>query len=138
MPLFDYKDKQDIKDLAQTSVNDTEFNQKVPRLLHEIRLEKPAFLPEIYRQDICNSFVVLALKNNNRIVKQDGAFILCGLIDKENLLNEYRYKVKRKTVVLLIDKKKTILDDLNRFSINNATLFPEIDKVSEYIKYKYN
>ncbi len=138
LPLFDYKDKQDIKNLAQTSVNDTEFNQKVPRLLHEIRLEKPAFLPEIYRQDICNSFVVLALKNNNRIVKQDGAFILCGLIDKENLLNEYRYKVKRKTVVLLIDKKKTILDDLNRFSINNATLFPEIDKVSEYIKYKYN
>ena len=138
LPLFKYDDKQRIKYWAENAHDDVEFNNNVPRLLHEIRLEKPAFLSEIFKEDIIKSFVVLALKNNNRIVKQDGAFILCGLIDEDDLLNKYRYKSHKKTVVLLIDKKKKTLEALNRFSINNSTLFPEIDKVSEHIKKKYS
>ncbi len=137
LPLFDKNDQEMIKSVALLSKTDEEFNNQVPKLLHEIKLEKPAFLHKIHREEICDSFVVFAIKNNNRIIKQDGAFILCGLIDKDNHLNEYRYKENNKTIVLMIDKKEKILENLNKLSINRATLFPDIDNVSKYLKEKY-
>lgn len=58
-----------------------------------------------------------------------------------NLLNDYmqkfRYREHNKKVVVLIDKKKKILEQLETFSINRASLFPEIECVSEYLKNKY-
>ena len=106
-------------------------------MLHEVRLEKPAFLSQIKKDQVLDSFVVYALKNNNRIVKQDGAFIICGLADNYGMLNKYKYQNKNKRVIILIDKKKKILEDLDRISINHSTLFPEIECVSDYIKNQY-
>ena len=34
-------------------------------------------------------------------------------------------------------KKESILTELDRIGINKSTLFPEIDKVADYIKEKY-
>lgn len=137
LPLFKYKDQKEIKTQAELSANDGDFNDNVPRLLHEVRLEKPAFLPQIIKDEILDSFIVYALKNNNRIIKQDGAFILCGLADNYDVLNKYKYQEKNKRIIILIDKKKKILNDLNRISINHSTLFPEIECVSDYIKNQY-
>ena len=114
-----------------------DFNKKVARLLHEVRLEKPAFLSEIKKDDLVSSFIVYALKNNDRIVKQDGAFILCGLPDGERSLEEFRYRENGKKVVILIDGKKKLLEQLETFSINRAALFPEIECVAEYLRNKY-
>lgn len=116
------------------------FNKRISRLIHEVRLEKPAFQAEVLKEDLISNFIVYALKNNKRIVKQDGAFIICGLLDeKDNSLNNFRYKNNGKTQILLIDpnKKKNILRQLSTFSINRATLFPEIDFVANYIKERY-
>ena len=44
---------------------------------------------------------------------------------------------KNKKIVILLSNKKKILDQLETFSINKATLFPEIDSVANYIKNKY-
>ena len=107
------------------------------RLLHEVRLEKPAFLSEIKKDDLVSSFIVYALKNNDRIIKQDGAFILCGLSDGNRSLEEFRYRENGKKVVILIDGKKKLLEQLETFSINRAALFPEIECVAEYLKNKY-
>ena len=107
------------------------------RLIHEIQLEKPAFSPEICRDDLLRNFIVYAQKNNSRIIKQDGAFILCGLSDEASLLNGFRYKEHEKAKIVLIEKKKEILNQLEAFSINHATLFPEIECVAEYLKSKY-
>lgn len=107
-------------------------------MIHEVRLEKPAFQPEINQNDVLNSYIVYALKNNNRIVKQDGAFILCGLDQRHDFLEKFRYRQRGKKVVVLIDKKKKILEQLETFSINRASLFPEIECVSEYLKNKYS
>ena len=138
LPLFSRKIQNDIRDFALHSKNDDEFNKKIPRLHHEIRLEKPAFLPEIIKEEVTDSFIVYAVKNNNRIVKQDGAFIICGLIENSEALNKYRLKEDEKRVILLIDNKEQILKSLDNLSINKATLFPEIECVTEYIKNKYS
>ena len=54
---------------------------------------------EIKKDDLVSSFIVYALKNNDRIVMQDGAFILCGLPDGERSLEEFRYRENGKKVV---------------------------------------
>lgn len=122
---------------SDPTVSQHDFNKKVARLLHEVRLEKPAFLSEIKKDDLINSFIVYALKNNNRIVKQDGAFILCGLPDGSKTLEEFRYSENGRKVVLLIEGKKKFLEQLETFSVNRAALFPEIECVAEYLKNKY-
>ena len=75
----------------------------------------------------------------NRIVKQDGAFIICGVNNNpEHIINKkLRLKSNDKNIVVLIDKKDSVLKELDLLSINKSTLFPEIDSVSDYIKLKY-
>lgn len=112
------------------------------KLLHEVRNEKPAFEDHITRDVINQCCFVVANKKNERIVNQDGAFILCGLIDINNFvteINKYRYSEKQREQVFVVpkDKKKEILAVLDSLSINKARLFPEIEDVALYIKEKY-
>lgn len=107
-------------------------------MLQEVRFEKPAFQPEIKKEHITSNYVVHALKNNKRIIKQDGAFIICGLGNAVHSLSKFRYESHGKKVVVLLSNKKKILAQLDGYSINRATLFPEIECVSEYIKKKYS
>lgn len=138
LPAFSYDTQQKFLNLAlDPSITKKEFNKKTTRLLHEIRLEKPAFGADINKLDLLKNIIILANKNNNRIVKQDGAFILCGLSDDFNALNEFRYKKKGKAIVILVSNKKKILEQLSTFSINYATLFPEVDCVANYLKNSY-
>ena len=119
-------------------ISKLQFNDEIARLIHEVRLEKPAFQPEINKKDVLDSYIVYALKNNNRIVKQDGAFILCGLDNQRGFLEKFRYKQHGKKIVILLEKKKKILEQLEHYSINHASLFPEIECVAEYLKNKYS
>lgn len=141
IPLFDNDIQMQIHDFAtDTSLAKLDFNKKVARLLHEIRTEKPAFQGEIDKEDLLRSVIVQPLKDNSRILKQDGAFILCGLArDCVNLkVNDLRYKERSgKYRVFIVTDKEKILSQLDAFSINRATLFPEIDEVAEYIRNKY-
>ena len=139
LPVFSYNLQRQICRLAEDkTIDNEEFNRLVGRLIHEVRLEKPAFQAEINKSDVLNSYIVYALKNNSRIVKQDGAFILCGLRNTTHSLEEFRYREKGKKIIVLIAKKKRILEQLDNFSINRAALFPEIECVSDYIKDKYS
>lgn len=90
------------------------------------------------KDDILSSYIVYALKNNSRIVKQDGAFILCGLSAGQGSLEEFRYREHGKKIIVFLEKKKRILEQLENFSINRASLFPEIECVAEYLKAKYS
>lgn len=139
LPAFSYEKQQEFLHLAEDPLMSNEdFNNSVGRLIHEVRLEKPAFQSEINKKDLLTSYIVYALKNNNRIIKQDGAFILCGLSNDIGALESFRYKEKRKKVVILVDKKKKILEELKSYSINRASLFPEIECVAEYLKGLYS
>ena len=140
LPVFSYQNKEDFREMALEPLSKKEFNKKADRLVKEIRTEKPGFSATIDKEDLLNSYIVLAVKNNRRIVNQDGAFILCGLLDRKELLNKYRLMMNGKKVVFVIDKKhkKDILEDLKQCSIHYATLFPEIECVADYVKKKYS
>lgn len=138
LPILNKETRNKFRGIAKNDkISDEQFNDEVKRLIHIIRLEKPSFKPEIAKNDVLNSHIVYALKKNNRIVKQDGAFILCGLRDDAGFLEKFRYEEDEKKLIILIKDKQKILNQLEDFSINRATLFPEIECVSEYIKNKY-
>ena len=139
LPTCTTEKQAEIREQAvKAKIDDTLSDAVISRLIQEVRLEKPAFHAGIKREDVLGSYIVCALKDNNRIVKQDGAFILCGLSADRNALGKFRCKVNGRTVVILLRKKQQILDELERYSINRATLFPEIECVAEYLRAKYS
>ena len=42
----------------------------------------------------------------------------------------------KERLIIKSSEKKSILDELDNLGINKSTLFPEIDKVADYIKEK--
>ena len=139
LAAFDSDSKQQFYRLATDwKISDEEFNRSVSNLLHEIRLEKPAFKAGIHKEDLLSNIIIWAIKSNPRIVKQDGAFILCGLGDCLTKLEKFRLKRGNRKVVIIVENKQKILKQLSTFSINEATLFPEIDKVADHIKKSYS
>ena len=136
LPLFSYEEQTSLMDyLYKPNGN----NNLVERFIHEIQTEKPGFKDKIRVSDLESCFVVLTKKDNNRIIKQDGAFIICGVNNNpEYIINKnLRLKYDDKNIVVLVDKKDSVLKELDLLSINKSTLFPEIDSVSDYIKLKY-
>ncbi len=141
LPIFNAKEQAELLyDAGAGTKDDEEFNQKHRRLLYEIKQEKPAFQDEIKKETITNNYFVVSLKNNQRILKQDGAFIICGLsedkYEKSHTLAKLRLEEKGKKIVCICDRKKEILEELDIYSVNKAALFPEIDTVAAYIKEK--
>ena len=138
LPLFSYEEQITLMDNLYVSQNDN--SNIIERFIHEIQTEKPGFINRINRSDLENCFIVFAKKDNSRIVKQDGAFIICGMNENpEKMINQnLRLCHKDKPVLVFVTNKREILKELDLLSINKSTLFPEIDYVSEYIKLKYS
>ncbi|WP_222101637.1 FRG domain-containing protein, partial [Paenilisteria newyorkensis] len=118
-----------------------EFNadEDVERLVHEIQSEKASFLPKIVRSDLRSNYIVLPTKDNKRIIQQDGAFIACALnmFDAEDI-NQLRAGQNKKVILTIKSSNKdTLRETLNLFGLNKATVYPEIDKVAEYLKEEY-
>ncbi len=154
LPRFTSDEKEEILGLASNAQkeileNDSEetilkFNNNkiIKRLLHEIKKEKPAFENIINPKDLLSNYFLLPRKNNARIIRQSGAFIIFGLKDREidsslqpstfGEGNSQFYKI-----VIEKDSKKSIIDQLMVFGISKATLHPELYKVAEFIKEKY-
>ena len=140
LPLFDSDKQQEFYRLAtDKKLSQAQFNEKIGRLLHEIKSEKPAFRDSIVKEDLLKCVVVQALKNNSRIIKQDGAFIISGLSrNNEGAINALRYRdASKKQQIYLITDKRSIRRQLETYSINHAALFPEIDDVADFIKTKF-
>jgi len=145
LPRFNSIDKSRIKSLVQKSLynrineesdqDEIEFNQDktIRRLLHEVKKEKPAFENIINPNDLLKDFFYVPKKNNARIIRQSGAFIIFGLRDMQ--YNNPNY-IEREIIVDQASKK-SIIDQLSCFGISKATLFPELYEVAEFIKEKY-
>lgn len=142
LPLFSYEEQIALMDclyVSQNPANEITNNIK-ERFIHEIQTEKPGFIDRLNPNDLSKCYIVLPQKDNSRIVKQDGAFIICGINNNpETIINqELRLYINEKPIVIFIKNKKNILKDLDLLSVNKSTLFPEIDYVSEYIRNKYS
>ena len=76
------------------------------------------------------NFFVQPDNSNRRIDKQNGAFIISGLAkDVKQIEGKINYNVICK---IRINNQKEILKELDMLNINEASLFPELDKVSRY------
>lgn len=122
-----------LKDNKFKITNDKQFqNISLEKLFVKISSEKPGFKRELSPIDLLRPIIVKAAKSNYRIVKQDGLFILSGLSVspeeaefKLNLLSPFTIK---------ITNKKELLKELDFLGINEASLFPDLDHISSYLK----
>ena len=113
-------------------------------LLHFIREDKFDFKPIIETKDISKVFAIKPKLDNPRIVRQYGAFLIFGAKEKnkemprveDNWIIAGKDSPSGKRIIIEHKSKETILTELDRIGINKSTLFPEIDKVAEYIKDK--
>jgi hypothetical protein len=153
IPKFNFSEKEEILGLAtnaQLKMHENspelvikEFNEHkiIKRLLHEIKKEKPAFENIINPKDILKNYFFLPRKTNARIIRQSGAFMIFGLKDRElegqfshfNEGNNQPYKI-----IIEKNSKKKIIEQLMVFGISKATLYPELYRVAEFIKEKYD
>lgn len=104
------------------------------RFLHFIKAEKPYFLPLIRLPDLANILAVRPKQNNQRILAQQGAFLIFGLKSVLRDSNSFGIQVFRTKVPA--SKKKLLLKELDGININRSTLFPEIESAAEYIMNK--
>jgi len=119
------------------------FNKSEPiaKLLHEVRDDKSHFLPIIDPDDLARVLAVKVKLNNNRIIKQSGAFLLFGFdmikanpakIPEQWIINKLKLDF-----VIASEHKKKIIDELDVLGFNEGTLFPELENQSKYLKRLY-
>lgn len=136
MPLLSYREKQI---LYNALCSDSEYQNAIQPLLSYVN--KYGIENRINRADLVKNIVVRTKKDNARIVKQDGMFILFGLREMNPTKNEtanIRVRIDNKILLLICTDKRRIIEELDLIGINEATLFPEIENISHYIKEKYH
>ncbi|UYZ81028.1 FRG domain-containing protein [Moraxella bovis] len=138
--ILSYQDKKQ-RDALFEEIN-KKFNTypEIIQLLNDIRKDKPYFLPNIDIRDIGRTLCVKPVLNNERIKKQQGAFLIFGI--DENKLNptEFRDIGENATYQhITIDKyaKSFIVNELKSFGISYQTLFPELENQAKYIINRY-
>jgi len=111
-------------------------NTIIEQYYHAIKRNNAGFERDIVPFDMLKPQFVQPNKDNPRILKQDGAFIIFGLDQDEN---ESDVKIRKYIVSeIVIDgsAKESILRDLEYIGINQATLFPEVEKVADYLRHR--
>lgn len=148
LPTLSRWQQQRLLELCENGLSeedDDEYQRMAGKLASEVKSRNPAFEPKIKKCDLMKNVFVTPIRNNQRIMKQDGSFILCGLGDEysktagsSGSLDSMRNRDNAGTkLVLAVKDKEKILQQLDVLSVNKATLFPEIDDVAEYIKGKF-
>ena len=134
------------------SVEDFNAQFDIKFLLHQIKGEKPHFLPSIQPGTLSSLFFVKAKNGNQRITNQMGAFLLFGLGVKQtkasgsdgevNLLTKSEHTevpaewIKKK---LIIPKecKADILRELALLGITDSYIYPGMEQYAKELKKKY-
>lgn len=120
------------------------------KLLHNIREDKSYFDAIINPLDLPKVFAVKPKLDNPRLVRQHGAFLIFGIKETHFVgfggykpmaeLNTdwiLRGNPNKERIIIDKDSKDKIRKELNTLGFNQSTLFPEIDKVAEYVRDKY-
>lgn len=129
--------------LPSARSNKKQFNalRVIRYLLHEIKQEKPYFEPGIVRKHLESVVCVKPKLENPRIIRQDGAFFLFGVDGSKgnNALVPDRYIASSGTKrILIIGKEKGhIRGQLEALGISKGSVYPEIERVAEFIRSSY-
>ncbi len=119
------------------------FNEdgQIRYLLHEVKREKPYFEPFILRYHLESVVCVKPKLDNARVIKQDGAFLLFGMNGRKtepaSVPAGFLAAAASKRLLVEPGKKVFIRKQLESLGLTQASIFPEIDKVAEYIKRNY-
>lgn len=110
--------------------------------MHKIRQDVGDFKPDINFKNFSRPIIVSPAINNKRIEAQHGCFIFENFqhtINTPKIIEKHLNKTFNIIKIIIPGKdKKTILKDMDRsYGINSATLFPDYENVSKYIKHKY-
>ena len=142
---FKKREQEELRLLAYQYLSKGKFEQNsksqyidavVERFYHAIKRNNGAFEREIIPFDILKPQFVQPNKDNPRILKQDGAFIISGLnADEDECEMKIHNYIVRKLKVPA-EYKADILQQLEYVGINQATLFPEVEKVADYLRRK--
>ena len=126
------------EDLERLAFNE---DQQIRYLLHEVKREKPYFEPFILRHHLESVVCVKPKLDNARIIKQDGAFLLFGMNGRKSeaatVPAGFLAAAAAKRLLVEPAKKAFIRKQLESLGLTQATIFPEIDKVAEFIKRTY-
>lgn len=129
--------------LPDPDLDRLKFNedQQIHYLLHEVKREKPYFEPLILRHHLESVVCVKPKLDNARIIKQDGAFLLFGMneckTEPATVPAGFLAAAAAKRLFVEPGKKAFIRKQLESLGLMQATIFPEIDKVAEFIKRTY-
>lgn len=112
-----------------------EFNEKMERLIHQIRNEKPYFKAEIEPKDLSRILFVKTKHSFERISRQSGLFALFGI--KQSKLNrpeiEKMEGIQEITHYIIPHSlKKRILLELDCLGINQASLYCDLGNISKH------
>lgn len=128
----------DIKYFDNDCVQQVSSLVKVPVNYNNSEIEKSIFSEskDNLIDSLKKSYLVKGMLNNDRIINQLGSFILLGMGDKKQnassieQLSEFRIIVKA-------EAKKEIIRELNLININEATVYPELNKRMKVTKNKW-
>lgn len=142
LPAFTFEEQRKFYDESNdASLTKEQFNVRIERLVHEVRMERPGFKSTIKQQDLRECLFCIPTRNNKRLDKQEGAFIVCGLLGevygkkKNNTLAGLRIRSEvNKKIICIVEQKGKIMKQLNLLGINKSRVYPEIDDVADYIK----
>lgn len=121
--------------LTSNSINSDSHEQ----YCSNIRAEKINFNTSlIVASDLMTIQCVHPKQNNPRIISQQGAFLLFGFKDQgSNKINEPVVNGNIDTIKISVQYKKEIRAELKLLGISNATLFPEIENITNELKDTY-
>lgn len=128
------------------------FNEQgfIQTLLHQIRAEKPHFLPLIQPCELANIYLIKPKYGNPRIINQAGAFFIFGLgLESGEECDKLPHLVKKIPEGIPTDwikheftisrcKKEQILEELAQLGITESYIYPEMDKYAKELKKRYN
>ena len=117
--------------------NDFRFSTDKETLVYDIKQDKPNFRGEHLDLDaIQNVLCVLPRLNNERIIHQQGAFFIFGMDKTKD--KPAQFKDTPIKITVKAENKKDILKELQILGIDEASLFPEIDRMLKQIKLNYS
>lgn len=123
---------------------------KIAQLLNENRITlETKDDPEKYRdiiENLQNNYFVTSTFNNERLIRQSGAFLLPSCFTITENKEKYGDSIVQKTkgalnkefdkikIIIPYDCKKSILEELDLYNINEGSLFPELEHQLSYLE----
>lgn len=112
------------------------FKENNDELAFAIKEDMPNYNEEdLIADDITKVYCVMPKLNNERIIRQHGAFFIFGMGKSKNEPAEL--KDKPITIQIKAKSKMRILKELEVLGVNEAALFPETDKIMKQIKWHF-